>query len=373
MSVETRIVNYRGQEDLSWTVEWRRNRRSVWKKYAVCNTVCEAERLRQICRSERGKYPVVYETKKGLRRYKVLHDYSRGSETFDIYYRLPFESWVFHHLKYDCSTAIEQCQELSERRGPVNTFHTGAMKWPYKVLHTVESCLLCIKYPFLYPRNRFTGKHYNNWKLDERIEELFDSSHKCTNPVEFHKGMTEDELYQMQHPKYKTTDKAKALECALLKAYRGILALIHCVPTYTEMDDMDYGWRKAFGKELLREVRKELKISGMLRRYRIMQIKEKWGELCWYDSGGTKELFGILRKYEGMSYCTCISCGRPAKYRTVGYVLPYCEKCMSREDITSGNYDLINQDGSVWKETDFDEFAKDLGAEEREEKPTEKN
>ena len=365
MRTETRIVKCKDHKkhsiEASWNVEWRKGRRDQWKLYGSCDTPHEAEQLRQICRSEGGKYQVVYETRKGLRRYKVLHDYSRGGESFNIYYRLPLESWVFHHLKYDCSTAIEQCQELARRRGPKTTFHTGLMRWPYKVAHTIESCLLCIRYPFLYPRNRFTDRHYNNWWLDEAIKELFDNSHERTNPVDFHQGMTDDELYQMQHPKYKTTDKAKAVKCALLKAYRGILRLIHCVPTYTEMDAMDYGWRKAFGKEMLREVRNELKRSGKLRSYRIAQIKEKWGGLCWYDAGGTKELFDILRKYESKSYCTCISCGRPAKYRTVGYILPYCEKCMSREDITSGNYDLINRDGSVWKETDFDEFSKDLG------------
>ena len=28
-------------------------------------------------------------------------------------------------------------------------------------------CYMCIKYPFLYPRNRFTDLHYNNWKIIE--------------------------------------------------------------------------------------------------------------------------------------------------------------------------------------------------------------
>ena len=31
----------------------------------------------------------------------------------------------------------------------------------------IEATALCIKYPFLYPRNRFTDKHYNNWKIIE--------------------------------------------------------------------------------------------------------------------------------------------------------------------------------------------------------------
>ena len=36
-----------------------------------------------------------------------------------------------------------------------------------KFSHTVYSTLLCLKYPFLYPRNVFTGRHYDNWKLLE--------------------------------------------------------------------------------------------------------------------------------------------------------------------------------------------------------------
>ena len=40
-----------------------------------------------------------------------------------------------------------------------------------KFLHTLESCWLCLRFPFLYPRNRFSGKHHQYmlqhilWKL----------------------------------------------------------------------------------------------------------------------------------------------------------------------------------------------------------------
>ena len=34
-----------------------------------------------------------------------------------------------------------------------------------KLFSIIYNCYLCIRYPFLYPRNRFTNKHYNNWKI----------------------------------------------------------------------------------------------------------------------------------------------------------------------------------------------------------------
>ena len=42
----------------------------------------------------------------------------------------------------------------------------------YRVFHTIDSTILCIRFPFLYPRNRFSGLHYNNWKLLDYIKNL---------------------------------------------------------------------------------------------------------------------------------------------------------------------------------------------------------
>ena len=36
-----------------------------------------------------------------------------------------------------------------------------------RIKKAITSTYICIKYPFLYPRNRFTGLHYNNWKLHD--------------------------------------------------------------------------------------------------------------------------------------------------------------------------------------------------------------
>ncbi len=49
---------------------------------------------------------------------------------------------------------------------------SAVINFNYKFLHTIDSIILCIWFPFLYPRNRFTGLHYNNWKILDKITEL---------------------------------------------------------------------------------------------------------------------------------------------------------------------------------------------------------
>ena len=41
------------------------------------------------------------------------------------------------------------------------------LKFFKNIWRVVKSTLLCIRFPFLYPRNRFTGNHYDCWKIIE--------------------------------------------------------------------------------------------------------------------------------------------------------------------------------------------------------------
>lgn len=36
----------------------------------------------------------------------------------------------------------------------------------------MKNIILCLKYPFLWPRNRFTGLHYNNWRLLDWVNRM---------------------------------------------------------------------------------------------------------------------------------------------------------------------------------------------------------
>ena len=94
--------------------------------------------------------------------------------------------------------------------------------------------------------------------------------------------------------------------------------------SYTELDAMPEGWRKAFGIQLCKELKEAL--GENLHNYRIMQIKEKYGDLCWYDCGGNDETFKILDKYQTISANTCIKCGQPGELDFDGWILTLCKK-----------------------------------------------
>lgn len=272
-----------------------------------------------------------------------------------------------------------------------------------KILKTIKSCYLCIKYPFLYPRNRFTGLHYNNWKITKILEKLFKESIEnnihCTTDIGFKENYTSTtvinnfvyrivisnnknfylfkgnkivfnkpikeivngKIYGDVYFKNKElvfiTDgtirtffitiyksKFKFGLYKLLRFYHDkILQIFHCIPTYTELDFMPEGWRKAFGIKMCDEIKKELKKYKFLHKYRIAQIKEKYGSLRWYDFGApnNSKIQEIIDKYEVISEKTCIDCGKPAKYRTNGWISPYCENCIKGVIYT---YDKIEDD-----------------------------
>lgn len=105
--------------------------------------------------------------------------------------------------------------------------------------------------------------------------------------------------------------------------------------TYTELDDMPDGWRIAFGDQMCEEIHQELVKFNFLNEYRIVQIKEKYGTLRWYDNGcpsGSK-IYDIIDKYEELSEKTCIECGKPAKWLSTGWISPFCDDCKNL-DIT---------------------------------------
>lgn len=141
---------------------------------------------------------------------------------------------------------------------------------------------LCERYPFLIPSNRWSGI---------RITEAGGGGYWPGNPEEI--------------PEYDYE--------------------------FTELDDMPDGWRIAFGEQMCEELKQELLASGgeeALQEYRIVQIKEKYGFLRWYDNGCTSRWCReILPKYEALSERTCIRCGKPATQISTGWISPWCDEC----------------------------------------------
>ena len=275
-----------------------------------------------------------------------------------------------------------------------------------KIGRVIYSTLLCIKYPFLYPRNRWTDKHYNCWKIIEYHQENYRKAYHLISLQITDKEVNSEE--QTEYYKFLDTKKETYLRTdysgdelviylgrnkgtiekiikkiklgskiydsswvsgknvlvlkvnsveELKEIYNGdfnyirltinqILAfkikildwiekyplqIIHFTTYYTELDSMDKGWRKAFGMNFCKDLRKALIKTGgykLLFRFRILQIKEKYGRLEVYCIGYNDEINKVISKYSKLSEKTCIRCGKPATWISKGWISPYCDDCV---------------------------------------------
>jgi len=215
----------------------------------------------------------------------------------------------------------------------------------YDIIHwlpkAIRASFFCIRFPFLYPKNRFTGKHCNNWKLMEKIREYEKQMREyCKDNIDAlfekwgEKAIEKDGLLGSHVKTKRYLYRMSPLRLSIKAGWYKFLDLAKTVltfdwiPTYTELDTMPNGWRKGFGIQMCKEIKIALKKlpRKTRRRYMITDIKEKYGELRWYDIGGTKWVHDIIDKYTKLSYYTCIRCGKPAHYLSEGWICPYCEE-----------------------------------------------
>lgn len=190
---------------------------------------------------------------------------------------------------------------------------------------TVNAVVLCLRFPFLWPRNRFSGLHWTSYKIEKYIKKIQDKA------VEYkYRYIDPDSLTQTRSKKILNIP-LYVWYLILQFVYKNVLQWFHCIPTFTELDAMPDSWRKAFGIQMCKEIRealiKKLGWKGLF-RYRIMQIKEKYGDLRWYDGNSCHEVFEIIDKYSELSSRTCISCGKPATWLSTGWISPYCDDCI---------------------------------------------
>ena len=217
-----------------------------------------------------------------------------------------------------------------------------------RVVTILKSTILCIRFPFLYPRNRFTGTHYDYWPIIEFHRKWWKHTEDCfmlkittEKKLLVGYGKQDDHIYTMRikndnleicDEHYKPWlkipisnygkgevirvgwDKGKepcmvvsedfeenpnanhfieVVHAKWLQQWIKFLdwindyplQLFHCLPNHTELDAMDAGWRKAFGIQICKEIRAALLSHG-------------WKYLFAYRITQIKEKFGGLRWYD---------------------------------------------------------------------------
>jgi len=63
------------------------------------------------------------------------------------------------------------------------------------------------------------------------------------------------------------------------------------------------------------------------------QVKEKFGTLRFYYTGGDDEISGMVRMAESMSGVTCEECSAPAETHGPGWIRTICEPCEQAREV----------------------------------------
>jgi hypothetical protein len=62
------------------------------------------------------------------------------------------------------------------------------------------------------------------------------------------------------------------------------------------------------------------------------QVKEKFGTLRFYYTGGDDTIDGMVRMAESMSAVTCEECGHPGEQRPGGWIKTLCDPCVAKRE-----------------------------------------
>ncbi len=63
------------------------------------------------------------------------------------------------------------------------------------------------------------------------------------------------------------------------------------------------------------------------------QVKEKFGSLRFYYSGGDEHIAGMVAMAESMSGVTCEDCGKPGRSRGFGWITTVCDEHAKERNI----------------------------------------
>ena len=108
--------------------------------------------------------------------------------------------------------------------------------------------------------------------------------------------------------------------------------------SFTYLDECPIGWQPIF-LEMCKTIKPLLEELYLLNDFRLIQIKEKHGRLTIYHAGAPENIDNVIGYYENLSRRVCIKCGEPATKITVGWIMPFCDKCATKGDFDCDDID----------------------------------
>ena len=101
------------------------------------------------------------------------------------------------------------------------------------------------------------------------------------------------------------------------------------------------GWWIGFGNKMCDEIEAYLKKlpEAAIENFKIIEVKERYGQLHIDTNWSTKEFQDIIHKYKDISIHTCCACGAPATKISTSCIAPWCdEHSTSSTDIPINEY-----------------------------------
>ena len=81
------------------------------------------------------------------------------------------------------------------------------------------------------------------------------------------------------------------------------------------------------------------KVPELVPQVTLDQVKEKFGTLRFYYTGGDNYIDGMVRMAESMSGVICEGCGNVGERRDGGWVHTYCTPCEEARELARKQYD----------------------------------
>jgi hypothetical protein len=95
------------------------------------------------------------------------------------------------------------------------------------------------------------------------------------------------------------------------------------------MTDQEYGVERGEGwKSLYEPLLERCKAEGVA----VLQVKEKFGGLRFYVSGGSDDLFDAIDEVASKSFTICEQCGAPGELRKRGWSKTLCDRHAQERD-----------------------------------------
>lgn len=94
---------------------------------------------------------------------------------------------------------------------------------------------------------------------------------------------------------------------------------------FNEIHPQDNSWTNELREGIIDGSLQLREIVPEVQQVALDQVKEKFGTLRFYYTGGDEHISGMVRMAESMSAVTCEDCGAPGKSRNGGWIRTLCD------------------------------------------------